>query len=858
MRQKKSIIRILLPWVIALAALAALVFFVFVPIYSQKDTSFGEQPYVIFYEGDGKTLSMENDQLLFELDAGTTYFTVTDKASGKVWHSNPENRDSDPIAMSLNKDLLSSTFVITYSNAKGDVDLNNYTYSIKDKSYNVTKEEDGSILVDYAIGKIEREFMIPNAITEERYEKFTGAMKTRTKKIVTSNYTKYEPSKLNSKSNKDEIIALYPSVLEQTLYILKSDTKTNNKVKIEAAFEEGGYNAEEWAIDRELEAGKRDNNGPIFNVKVRYKLDGPDLLVEIPYSEIRCSDDSPLTYLSVLPFFGCGNSTQEGFMLVPEGGGALINFNNGKVSQSTYYANLYGWDYAVYRSEAVSETRDCFPVFGISQEDGSFICMIEGASSYAGITADVAGKFNSYNFVYSKYNVLHADQFNVSGRTAQLVYMYEKSIPTDTLIQRYRFMQENSYVSMAEAYGDYLKNHEMIAESKPSEEVPVNVELVGAVDKVQVKLGMPVDSILPTTTFEEAKGIVQELSDSGIKNLNVRMTGWMNGGVRQRVATSVHTLGELGGDGKLKDLVAAAKEKNVNLYLDGLNCFAYDSGLLNGFLPFTHAARYATREQVKLNKYDIVTYQQADWLDTFYLVRPEYAKANASNLIKAVKDRGAAGVAFRDIGKLLSADYYQNDTITREQAKEMNVETLKEARENGLKVSIKEGNEYALPYADLVTDMDLTGNDYAMLDASIPFYQIALHGLKDYTGPSINLAGNYTTALLECAEYGAGLNFTFMKADTSVLQESHYSCYTSSGYDLWKDQVTEMILRYQQEMAGLNSRKITDHRRINSEVSETTYDDGTKVYVNYGFTDFKTGGKKIPARDYLVERGSGK
>jgi hypothetical protein len=277
---------------------------------------------------------------------------------------------------------------------------------------------------------------------------------------------------------------------------------------------------------------------------------------------------------------------------------------------------------------------------------------------------------------------------------------------------------------------------------------------------------------------------------------------------------------------------------------------------MNGFLPFTHAARYATREQVKLNKYDIVTYQQADWLDAFYLVRPEYAKANASNLIKAIRDRGAAGIAFRDIGKLLSADYYQNDTITREQAKEMNIETLKEARDNGLKVSIKEGNEYALAYADIVTDMDLTGNDYAILDEKVPFYQIAIHGLKDYTGPTINLAGNYTTTFLECVEYGAGLNFTFMKANTSILQESHYSCYTSAGYDLWKDQVTEMILRYQKEMAGLNKQRIIGHRHITSEVSETTYEDGTKVCVNYGFKDYNDTGTQIPARDYLVERGN--
>jgi hypothetical protein len=244
-------------------------------------------------------------------------------------------------------------------------------------------------------------------------------------------------------------------------------------------------------------------------------------------------------------------------------------------------------------------------------------------------------------------------------------------------------------------------------------------------------------------------------------------------------------------------------------------------------------------------------------MDPYYLVRPEYAQKCADNLINALKDRNAAGVAFRDIGNLLSADYYAQNTVTREQVKEMNINTLRDAVAKGLKISIKEGNNYAIPYADMITDMNLTGNTYAIIDQRIPFYQIAIHGMKDYTGESINLAGDYQTALLECAEYGAGLNFTFMKEDTPVLQDSKYSCYRSASYDRWKEILTPVILRYQAEMAGLNRQNITGHEQLSKEVSVTEYADGTKVYVNYSNRDYKDGGTVIPARDYKVERGNG-
>ena len=44
------------------------------------------------------------------------------------------------------------------------------------------------------------------------------------------------------------------------------------------------------------------------------------------------------------------------------------------------------------------------------------------------------------------------------------------------------------------------------------------------------------------------------------------------------------------------------------------------------------------------------------------------------------------------------------------------------------------------------------------------------------------------------------------------------------------------------------------HEKLTETVSCTEYDDGTKVYVNYGYEDYSTDGVTVPARDYLVVR----
>ena len=538
-KQKNKIIRRLILWLAALAALACLIIFVFVPIYSEREISSGREPHLIFYEGDGKDVSIENDHLLLEMDAETTQFRITSKDNGKVWYSNPEGRDKDPIAHGVNSDLLSSTLNLTYTVSGSETELNNYRYSMVNKNFNIYKEDENTIRIEYAIGQIERTYLIPLAITSERYKEFTGQMSGGDKKKVSSFYSLYDEKQLAKATNLDELKVMYPGIEEGNLYILKANTDAKSKEKVEGYFSKIGYDQEQYEIDMQNVAQKEENHGPFFNATMTLRLDGSQLVVEVPYNDIMYDAEYPLTYISVLPMFGAAGTEEEGFIFIPEGSGGIIKYNNGKLSQSAYYANLYGWDYGMERTEAVSETENTFAVFGMGQPEGSFICVIEGASSYGGIYADIAGRFNSFNTVYCKYNLIHYGQFKLSGRTNEQVLMYENTIPDDTIVQRYCFVDTDNYIGMAEAYGNYLRSRPEFRQEQADPEVPIHIEVIGAINKTIPKLGVPVDSVVAVTTFSEAQDIMNELLSSGVRHLNMRVTGWSNGGVRQKVLNGV-------------------------------------------------------------------------------------------------------------------------------------------------------------------------------------------------------------------------------------------------------------------------------------------------------------------------------
>lgn len=806
------------------------------------------------YAGETESITLENEELRFEMDPTTTQFELTVKKSGKVWRSTPEGVADDAIALTAEKDKLDSTLLVTYSNISGiDAVYSSYGYSVKKGIYDIEANAD-YVKVNYSIGDVEKEYVIPTVIREADMEKLLESMNKSNAAMVQDYYKKYDINKLGKKDNKEELLAAYPTLANEVLYILRDTTKDNMKTKFEQFFEEAGYTLEQHEADKMLDLSSKSSDKPIFNVSVVYRLDGGDLVVEVPLSEIQYRDDYPLYNLTLLPYFGAGGVGDEGFLFVPEGGGALIRFNNGKISQNNYYSNIYGWDMALNRDYVVHETEAYFATYGIASGEDSFLCLMEEGAPYASVQADISGKNNSYNFVNAVYSIAQREQYNVSDKVNGKIFVYLPELPDETLRQRYRFINSNSYVDMAKAYQGYLKEqYGDYLTINTDTQTPVAVEIIGAVDKVKQVFGIPMSKPLKLTSYKDALNIVKQLREEGMTNLSIKLTGWMNGGVRQQMLSKVKPISDLGSKKDLKALASYAADNGIGFYLDGITNYAIDSNLFDGFVQFADSARFVTKEKAELNDYRVVTYiKDTDSSDAYYLLHADKILEMADNL-KASADKYNAGVSFQDIGDTVSSDFYRKAPVSRQEALNNQKDKLKELADGGMPVMINKGNDYAAAYSDIVTNMDLGGSEYTILDQSVPFYQIAVHGYINYTGEALNLTQNYEQELLKSAEYGAGLSFAAMNESAFALQKTLYTEYFGADFSLWHDKMLEIYTRYNQEMGHIFNQQMTDHIYVGEKTSCTTYEDGTKVYVNYDYEEVKTtDGVTVPARDYAV------
>ncbi|MBR5646671.1 MAG: hypothetical protein IKX23_08545 [Treponema sp.] len=813
------------------------------------------EPDFNYYEFDEskqpQSYVLENNRIKFELDPLTTQFTVLQKNTGHIWYSNNPETQNDPIALPKEKNLMQSPVLLRYSTENGVEEIYDvYMNSVKRNFYTVSKKNN-VVSVQYTVGQMDREYIMPLVIYGKEMDEWLSKMSKSDANKISSYYHKYIYDDLNQQK-KEELSEKYPHIKNDELYLVFDNLKAYQKERTEKLFEKAGYTMEDYNESKEMYRETSIKDVPSFNITVNYSLTDDGLAVEIPFDEISYKNKYPLVRVSVLPYFGCAGPQDKGFMLVPEGSGYLIDFNNGKTRQASYYADCYGWDYAKDRKGVITETRVAFPVFGMAYEDSSFISIMEDGDAYGGVTAEISGKLGSYNYVRAEYKMLHSEQFEVSVRNISAQYSFEKHLPYGEKIRQvYKFIDSPDYVDMAKGYRDYLFAKDRKVNNK---QVPVAVEILGAIDKTQHILGIPKVKPYKLTGYAEAKDIIGKLSGLGFSNAQVKLSGFINEGMRPVNLNKLRIIKQLGNKKEFKALSNAAENSDMKIYLDGMVQFAYRSGIFKGVNRFSTPARFASSEICKLSEYSPLWYGKDKERDTYYLLNPKVIDRNTEVFINKASNNGFTGLSFRDNGYLLSGDYNDKLIVSREAAKNQQLERFKEAKEKGLSLMINAGNDYAVKSADMITNMVFHGNAYAILDRPVPFYQIAIHGYRNFTGPGYNLSYEGEQVLLESAECGAGLSFTFMAADEEKIQETHYTEYYCAGFERNKDKIARVYKDYNQKISKVANALIEDHEYLNESVTVTSFDNGFKVYVNFGYVPYVAeNGITVAPRSFIVQ-----
>jgi len=811
---------------------------------------------VTIYEYDGSTeeVVLENQYLELRFLPETTEIILTNKASGAVWRSLPGAEDilADPVT----RNIMDSLFVLEYANVYGigqtlfsseqSVKLGAYQYGIKD----------GALEVNYSVGNLERTYVIPPAVPEERMKEFIDKMSAGEKSLVNSGYRLYNINSLRRDDDRESLLAMYPDLARRNIYVLSPTVQEYQKAEYENYFAAAGYTYDDYLEDVSYYPSLAGAERPAFNITLRYSLDGKALVLDVPFDDIAYRSNNPITTLSVMPYLGAGGIDDQGYLLVPDGSGALIYFNNGKQNQQSYNSIVYGWDEGLVRKAIVSDNRSPFPAFGIQKNGNALLCIIENGASYSSVRADVSGRNSSWNNVYARFSMVKSELMNISGRSQRDVYQYERSLPEgEGITLRYIVCDDEGYIGMANEYRKYLINKFPALNRHAQSGLPVTVEIPGAVNKTQHRLGIPFDLPLKLTSYSEAADMINNFSALGWKNVNVKLNGWFNRSVDHSIPTQIKLIQALGNKKDFNNLVNAAKQNGFELYPEVDFFFMKNKKLFDGFNLYNDASRYISRERIQRYPYSFVWFgERARWGKLSYVARPDTMMKMIDNFSDKSGGFELDNIAFRNIGSRLAGDYNERQYISRETALKMRQEKLGQLRNSGTGIMLLSGHAYAAPWADFIVDLPLDCQSFGITDVSVPFYPIVLHGLVPYTGKAINLAEDYTYHLLKTIESGAGVYFSFMTEETEILQETKFRQFYANVYGKWIGDADRLVRRLNADFGNLYNQKIINHEIISYGVTVTEYEDGTKVVVNTNNVTVEYGGRFINANNYIVLR----
>ena len=597
-----------------------------------------------------------------------------------------------------------------------------------------------------------------------------------------------------------------------------------------------------------------------FSIPVCYELKEDYLDVKVIVDDIEENSDARITQLTLLPFLGCGGLRDNGYALIPDGSGSLMEFNRVCKNMTQYTGYIYNRDRTASADNTsyVDHTETIsLPVYGMSKNGAGYLAVITEGAGTSAIKCNVSKLFNSYNSVCA-HMILRDTQTrkNATGTTGAGVY-YSENHCGNLSLRVYPLDAENSsYVGMAKRYRKYLVDEVGLKQLDESASYvnALNLNVFCAVKAPMHFLGIPYVGVRKLTSFSDVKDMIDEIKGAGIDKITFTLSGWTSGGLQSSIDMDFNPESKVGGLKGAKDLIAYSQEKNVNILFDNdIQTFYSASSKVKKFKNTAYA----------LSSTPVTVYPFSKSLnrsvvgDSFYhLIHPNYMIQFADTFVSNAMKKGVKNFSFFNAGTDPYAAYNSDSMLTRDKSSDLMQQLFTKVAEatDGI-VSTKVGNSFTLGSVNNIVEAPVYSSNLIMAQVSVPFYQIVLRGYVNMASTALNLSSEVSELELKCAESGLSLYYEIMDSDSTMFQDTSFSDYYACCYSDYFDIMTTTYARMKAVYDAVGASSITDHK-INGSVRITTFSNGAKVYVNYGKTDANVDGVKIAARSYTVTGGA--
>lgn len=572
-----------------------------------------------------------------------------------------------------------------------------------------------------------------------------------------------------------------------------------------------------------------------FNIS--FDLTEKGLTVSVPAESIKQDAGNKIVSLSLMPYFGAARTDLDGYLVIPDGCGALVQFNGMEAKEERVYTySLYGQseqDMNVLLSRDDQDIKNMMlPVFGVKNDKNGFLAAVTQGAENTNINVVPYGyQCPMLARCYYTFMYLYTANLAINGRH------FEQIMPNQELSDRQVqfFLLDNNceYSDMAKTYREYLEDIGVLKDKANNKLSGLSLDIVMGVKKS----GMFFDSLVVMTDFDDVMTIVSDLKKNNIDNLEISLKGWNKGGITELV-THQKIASKLGSKNEFKSLMEWLNESSVNTYLySNFSEVKPDSKSVN------------TRKEVIR---DYVSSVIMNLQGTTVMVNP--CKTFNKFVNSAINSGlyGNSGLSLGRAGQWLWNSHENGNESTRTEAMQAFEQGFETCSKNGKLLQVYGGNQYVLKYADSLREIPDMASKYYYETASIPFYQLVVNGYVRYTSIAGNMSYDTSYQKLKWIEYGSTPYYIITSKNSLELVDTEYGELFSSEYEVWGEQIKTVNEEFKKVLAFTNDAEMVSHKIISDTVSSVSYSNGAKIYINYGNTAVKIGNIDVGAIDYRV------
>ena len=587
-----------------------------------------------------------------------------------------------------------------------------------------------------------------------------------------------------------------------------------------------------------------------FSVPVEYTLENGRLIAKINTKKIREGKTSRIINISLLPAFGAADDKADGYIFVPDGSGALINFNSER-QENKYSGSVYGEERTVEVKEKISQNETVrMPVFGICETaGGSLMGNITDGDGAAVIKAIAGNATFGNNICYSQLTYRQVSSYDFlsnAGSEVPVFRISEQKYSGSAYEVQYSFLGGSSgYMGLAEEYRKYLTEEKGLERNDNA--ALINLDVYGALETKANFLGIKYSKLIPLTKYDDIEKIYDSLKTAGISNPAFRYIGWQNDGITNKgVNTKSRAVSCLGGTGGLKKLLEFKNKTGVGL--------TFESELLEFRKSFLNRST-TTAFNKKAYQYQYLrsVYAAKINVDPWLLLIPDNIGKNAEKYFKSLNEN-ISDISLSSCTNLIYSDFKSGAGSYRSEFPKIITGMLSVGKKMGLKISGEEANAYAVPYTEVIYKAPTSNSGYNIFDKQIPFYQIVLKGYTSMTVKPYQLELNRNDEFLKAVETGSALLFNCVSENQVKVRETLSEELYSSQIDLWQTEAAAYAARYGELYESVLGKAIISHRELLKNVTETVFENGVTVIVNFNYEAVKHGENVIEPRDFTVYR----